>query len=811
MNSYPKGDIHDILERYGEIAVAMVKHSDPSEGIVMMGIPTVALSDSYFKIRSRAMTSEQISTLYPDGIFYVELAGDGPLLVVDLTETEALMTFLAWCTIHYPILSFYLSPKLASETDQRGCQKGYQHLVIKSCEEEYEKVKKSVGLRMIGRPDLLQVYPVPVLRGEIGDATLTLLNDMKISGRRMATFGPVDLMDSCFSVEENAIIKILLEEEGPCFEIKDLISICCNPRLNGSLFAILEAYEQASERRQDTYDLTGCLNPYRGLSIIEAGAKDFSTVQDVSIKKEFRSIVDQQEITEESPFIFKANNRFHALTRATDEDLDRALNYAVGGWLELLQSEVREKAYFTGSIVSAVVSYFAQDGCHSFSDWLDVLYPSVYTRMKNQENSDVVVYRCMMIYGSSEAGFALDVESHYNPSGNDLEVVLRRIGNNSERSYDPNIVDVLIGIPANRYCRHINVDEPDEATFNFELVPGVDVDIAIETQDSQELTSSAEMIFESVKQLWPSAVLERKDKSNGHFMFTVRSVNIEDYIEGFRNVEIYMNDRRGIVTHHLAPVRMWKGPLPGIYASASAMKALVNQEMEEFHYFAGKSRPWDTIIKYMQRGYTLEGPLRKLIHGRYNTVAELSIVRDLVNLGRIRSRFSSNATIRDGIINVNPALIGYGGYNLLYILTTFTNEGSLPRKGQRFADEEDEISVSHFRRNLYGDRLRYYLSSRKVIEKSQRPNNIDPAETFAEIFNQINLEEGNRLITAEDVEVGDFEQEFDQNRTLEYEDLVENGSELGSRAVRLTDRIFYGPYYQGITEIIADISSQSSQ
>ena len=144
----------------------------------------------------------------------------------------------------------------------------------------------------------------------------------------------------------------------------------------------------------------------------------------------------------------------------------------------------------------------------------------------------------------------------------------------------------------------------DQLTLNqvkFQIVNGADIDLAIDALDDRELDVIANKHYQRIKQRFPDAKLVR----------TLPYIN-KYRITGIpREIEMYKSDRRHILTHHVPMTRGWitgNGNERQTYLSASCLYSYLTHRITNYYYFAGKVSPAEILLKYEQRGFTIDIP-----------------------------------------------------------------------------------------------------------------------------------------------------------------------------------------------------------
>lgn len=304
----------------------------------------------------------------------------------------------------------------------------------------------------------------------------------------------------------------------------------------------------------------------------------------------------------------------------------RAMNTFVGGYLSELDLS---KSMITGSAVCAVIS--ALSNHVSPKVLFDRHYPSTYTKLVC-DKEDFVVINVLLRF--LHKFYPNDVSCEFSDDCSEVSMTLL-----------PDVIDKMgkkehIDFLHNE-IKYLNINEIKSAckryeSFKFKIVPGVDVDIAIDTQDKDEFTQICQKHYEVIKSHYPSAVLTKIDRSGGSFIYEVTTENMLEYIGGFRNVQLFMCNRLTIAKFHLPMVRGWFtkiGDGLGIRCTRSCAWSHRTHEIVNMHFFSTNKNKLDILIKYMDRGFTLPyNGTNRIIHQKIDKrLEEVSIQTSLMS------------------------------------------------------------------------------------------------------------------------------------------------------------------------------------
>lgn len=142
-----------------------------------------------------------------------------------------------------------------------------------------------------------------------------------------------------------------------------------------------------------------------------------------------------------------------------------------------------------------------------------------------------------------------------------------------------------------------------EAVFEF----GADVDLAILTDDDKEFDAIATKHFGVYSSQYPNLQLVKNIRTRG-YSYQILSTNAENYIKGFRNVEIYKGTIAKILSHHVPMTRGWYDGK--IHLDVTAIKVYKKAKQSGIRYFdnyfyfaGGKSTPLEILAKYLKRQF----------------------------------------------------------------------------------------------------------------------------------------------------------------------------------------------------------------
>ena len=206
---------------------------------------------------------------------------------------------------------------------------------------------------------------------------------------------------------------------------------------------------------------------------------------------------------------------------------------------------------------------------------------------------------------------------------------------------------------------------------NMPIVRAADIDIAVDTNDEIEFDRIAESHYQAVAKYYPLAKMQRLNKEKGGYIYQITGVH--------REIEIYRSDRRHILTHH---VPMTRGYITnsGTYFSASCLYSYVTKTITNYYYFAGKVSPMEILLKYRQRGFTIDIPainpfVKEYIRTTQHWNSQYYALYDLISLiyttndedFDIHSVFGNVDEITEmkQILDLSPAVNGYGNFNAL--------------------------------------------------------------------------------------------------------------------------------------------------
>jgi hypothetical protein len=313
----------------------------------------------------------------------------------------------------------------------------------------------------------------------------------------------------------------------------------------------------------------------------------------------------------------------------SDDDHSKAINYFLGfpiNSLDLSQS------YLTGSIIPATSCSIDE---FNFERTIDALYPKVYTNPVDGRLWRSHQALSVEIRDDAALRFTFDLNKH--------KVVAKG--------------------------KHT-------LPMIFNIVPGADIDIAVDVTKDDEFDKIAQDHYQAVLVHYRTAQIERRNKSEGYTYL----------ITGLpRQIEIYRSDRRHILTHH---VPMTRGYITQVddklvtCLSASCLYSYLTRSITNYYYFAGKVSPLEILLKYEQRGFKIKIPSIEALIDKYRKhnvkwlsegaiyyeigtqIAKIDRNNENMNLDDIK--LDKEMAVRmNSLVRISPAVVGYGNFNAL--------------------------------------------------------------------------------------------------------------------------------------------------
>lgn len=323
---------------------------------------------------------------------------------------------------------------------------------------------------------------------------------------------------------------------------------------------------------------------------------DYALFQTLS-RTESMFVSKKMAITEMSPFVFRLDNPLCEFTDISPEVQDRILSFVTFGISDMIN--YNRGAYLSGSMISAAIQFIKNRDLFL----LESNYPRVYTDFSDctsREMYDIVrAYAASLSISNATAEFEVKSDTEvsaffdFDPSkSNRVDIFHKYIG---------------CSLPSTTRQKMEELRKKCMAgSFLFTLKPGCDIDVPVDSTDDVNIRMVAMELLEKMNAKWPGTVLTIVTENRKTPMYRITTDNMNHRINGFRDVEIYpaADPRSQIAGYHVNAVRGWKGPLPGIYVTASAMVGHSFMETTNHNYFAGKDKPWRIIDKYATRGFT---------------------------------------------------------------------------------------------------------------------------------------------------------------------------------------------------------------
>lgn|SRR3990167_6153035 len=315
---------------------------------------------------------------------------------------------------------------------------------------------------------------------------------------------------------------------------------------------------------------------------------------------EFRASKNRWPIRPEASFIhtFEDMPKFFPKSSASicDETsfLTRLTKF-VGNFLPELDLS---NSYITGSTIPAClrddnnyisrkVKFENQDNRIMRNDiafrWMEVLYPVIYTEFKEECKFDFELPRV-------------------NPD----EMVI-------------NITSAETGVCIIK-----------DKTYDFQIVPAVDVDLAVDSELSdEEYFATVQSHISCIRKHYPFVKVQETKMPKGSINYRVYTDD-PDHITTFRQVEIYRTTFSSICCHHVGVVRgaftsKWSST-PRLYLTSSAVYTYISSQTPNYNYFASrKNTAQDVILKYMQRGFSMDDQILDEIISEYTKAQKIKV------------------------------------------------------------------------------------------------------------------------------------------------------------------------------------------
>lgn len=188
-----------------------------------------------------------------------------------------------------------------------------------------------------------------------------------------------------------------------------------------------------------------------------------------------------------------------------------------------------------------------------------------------------------------------------------LTALIRKHQKNVTIEYETSTADggaVSLKLTA-RY--HNNVDPPEERTVTLDVLSGADLDMSVVVNTDKEFDDVARGHYDVIRAHYPEAVLKKvtREGSDERYNWSITAPTNPN----FRPVEMYRASLNHVATHHVAMVRGgFTGEEPQFIMTASLVISMVNLATPNYYYFASrKTTPQLVVMKYLMRGFSLEG------------------------------------------------------------------------------------------------------------------------------------------------------------------------------------------------------------
>lgn len=195
-----------------------------------------------------------------------------------------------------------------------------------------------------------------------------------------------------------------------------------------------------------------------------------------------------------------------------------------------------------------------------------------------------------------------------------LTALIRKHQKNVTIEYETSTADggaVSLKLTA-RY--HNNVDPPEERTVTLDVLSGADLDMSVVVNTDKEFDDVARGHYDVIRAHYPEAVLKKvtREGSDERYNWSITAPSQAPTNPNFRPVEMYRASLNHVVTHHVAMVRGGFTALfseePQFIMTASLVISMVNLATPNYYYFASrKTTPQLVVMKYLMRGFSLEG------------------------------------------------------------------------------------------------------------------------------------------------------------------------------------------------------------
>jgi hypothetical protein len=465
---------------------------------------------------------------------------------------------------------------------------------------ERHQFSSSLSVRSVDKPDIVNVY-----RSAHDESVYIWQSNQPTT----QTLSPEDLLIDHMQTRAKWVsmpdIKLL---EVPKFESQSAIKLLS---LNRDLLRNVNVIISLAS----TPSYIDAFTLYKNLHEIEIGSFYPHTFLFRHLQNLEKIYVYGSKTIEESlPFVFRVDNPICCLTDISPETQDKILSHVTFGISDMI--DYSRGAYLSGSMISAAIQ-FIKNGDYFL---LESNYPRVHTELcyspdiAGNEYETLRAFMCALkrklacVTVTSKTEDLVSFTFSCDP--NDVTKPREsQIPDKWKSSYDMILYEYrMVARFTDETMAKANdlISAKAKVKFVFRISAGCDIDVPVRCSDNPENVQMVAVdLLTKMSAKWPGACLSVVTKNRKTPMYRITTNSVLERISGFRDVEIYpaIEPRTQIASYHVNAVRAWKGPLHGIYATASAIMGHVNGETSHHHYFAGKEKPWRVLDKYVSRGF----------------------------------------------------------------------------------------------------------------------------------------------------------------------------------------------------------------
>ena len=315
-----------------------------------------------------------------------------------------------------------------------------------------------------------------------------------------------------------------------------------------------------------------------------------------------------KDITDDNPMILPMA-KFNTFER-TPKQVDEALNRIIGGYLFDLDMS---KTLITGSVICATISQLMRHNIDKDvkgrnrmwvlnQDYvlpeqfalIDILYPNCYTRLNDYDDKSYA--SLILAYRYLPDHITYQVADDYKS----LKLTIPRL---ADHFFEEDDIDNFDGVNFDQEAKARIINNDPDFVYEFEIVPGVDVDMAIDVEDDQEFDAIVKNHYDVIRRYYNDLILAKMVRPNGRYIYEIRTTDYNNFAKGFRVVQLFRANRLTIAKFHLPMVRGWRDDTPGIKTTGTCTFSHLGASFHNMHFFQTSFDKLKIIAKYQLRGF----------------------------------------------------------------------------------------------------------------------------------------------------------------------------------------------------------------